>query len=165
MNSGLHSLRAVITTGLAVWMTVAVINNATDPGTNIHFLANMLSMEQLLADAVLGNGLEWRSWDREYARIVLAVVAVVQAIVVVLLWRAGFLYGRLGLSASITGNAIVARRAANLALCAFTGLWLIFMVGGFWFGYWIKQGPVQQVHMMLLLIGIGYGIIVNIDDK
>jgi hypothetical protein len=83
----------------------------------------------------------------------------------VLLWRAGFLYGRLGLSASITGNAIVARRAANLALCAFTGLWLIFMLGGFWFGYWIKQGPVQQVHMMLLLIGIGYGIIVNIDDK
>jgi predicted small integral membrane protein len=71
MNSGLHSLRAVITTGLAAWMTVAVINNATDPGTNIHFLANMLSMEQLLADAVLGNGLEWRSWDREYARIVL----------------------------------------------------------------------------------------------
>lgn len=33
-------------------------------------------------------------------------------------------------------------------------LWLAFMVGGFWFGYWIKQGPIQQVHTTLLIISI-----------
>ncbi|CAD0215726.1 hypothetical protein AGRHK599_LOCUS3981 [Rhizobium rhizogenes] len=33
-------------------------------------------------------------------------------------------------------------------------LWLAFMVGGFWFGYWIKQGAIHQVHMTLLIISI-----------
>lgn len=169
MTSHLHSLRAVLITGMAAWMSVAVLNNATDPGTNIHLIGTMLSMEPLLGDPVLGNGLEWRALEAGYAGMVLDVVVVVQAVIAALLWRTGWLYGRL--SFGVEGNAdgseveFMARRAANLALCAFSGLWLTFMTGGFWFGYWMKQGPAQQVHMTLLLIAIGCGLLVNSDTK
>ncbi|MBO0128956.1 hypothetical protein [Agrobacterium sp. OT33] len=47
-----------------------------------------------------------------------------------------------------------ARETAVRALSGFMALWLAFMVGGFWFGYWIKQGAIHQVHMTLLIISI-----------
>ncbi len=40
----------------------------------------------------------------------------------------------------------------TLALTCFLMLWMGFICGGLWFGYWLKQGAIQSVHMTLILI-------------
>ncbi len=61
-------------------------------------------------------------------------------------------------------RANVANRAATLATSAFVGIWLFFMTGGFWFGYWLHMGAFQQVHMTLLIIGIASLIYLAITE-
>lgn len=49
----------------------------------------------------------------------------------------------------------------NQALLLFIFHWGAFLCGGLWFGYWLKQGAIQMVHMTLLVIGIGIYVLFN----
>lgn len=146
--------KSVLMLGLAGWMTIAVLNNVTDPGTNRFHLGMMFEMT-LLADEPdgLGQNLRWRAFPRAITPAVLWGVVAVQIAVAAYLWKAALgcsaaaLQGRDRLSAGT-------RRAAVRALTCFMALWLCFMIGGFWFGYWIKQGAIQQVHMTLLILSV-----------
>ncbi|MCW0983654.1 DUF2165 domain-containing protein [Agrobacterium sp. BT-220-3] len=154
MNSVLLSKSALMV-GIASWMTVAVINNATDPITNRFFLGAMLQMRLLAGDQdALGAGLLWRAWAIPgTAEVFLWVIVVIQAAIAGYLWKAAVQLT----FASIRRNVCdieMARTTAIRALTCFMMLWIAFMVGGFWFGYWIKQGAIQQVHMTLLIISI-----------
>lgn len=51
--------------------------------------------------------------------------------------------------------------AANIALSMFAAMWLVFLCGGLWFGYWIKQGPIQGVHFTLLILSVACMMLVN----
>ena len=44
-------------------------------------------------------------------------------------------------------------------------LWGGFLCGGLWFGYWIKQGAMQMVHMTLFMLGIGTYLLFNQFQK
>lgn len=146
--------RLVVMLGLALWLSVAVLNNLTDPGTNRALLGHTLSMDLLRADEGLGAGLLWRAWPGDWSRMVLYAVAALQSGIAVLLWRAAYAYFAIAIHGNGTGLA-AARHAAVLALSCFLMLWMGFICGGLWFGYWLKQGPVQSVHMMLILISLG----------
>jgi len=154
MNSVLLS-KTVLLVGIASWMTVAVINNATDPTTNRFFLGTMLEM-RLLQDEPdqLGSGLTWRAWSvTEAVSLLLWLIVAIQALIAAYLWKGAgsFAFAAFGKS----NDAIEAARATAIrALTCFIALWLTFMVGGFWFGYWIKQGAIQQVHLTLLILGV-----------
>ncbi|MCY1380066.1 hypothetical protein D9M69_678510 [compost metagenome] len=71
-----------------------------------------------------------------------------------LLWFAAFSYAQAWRQRSRLALH-VARNRAVMALTCFLLLWFGFVCGGLWFGYWMKQGPIQSVHMTLILIGIG----------
>jgi len=159
-TTGYIWVKTAILAGLALWLTVAVFNNITDFATNDHLLGLMLSMELVRADETLGNGLEWRAWGRGAATAVLVVVIAVQVAVSALLWRGAVRFAEAGRSGAAAAEAR-AIRAANQALGAFMGLWFWFMIGGLWFGYWMKQGPVQMVHMTLLTLGVLAAVAVN----
>ncbi|MDD7911075.1 MULTISPECIES: DUF2165 family protein [Pseudovibrio] len=143
--------RAVLLTGLAAWMTVAVLNNITDTGTNLIHLDNMLSMRLLIEDPIFGNGLEWRAWNGVPAQAVLWIVICWQVLTAAALWWAAvnmigaFMKG---------GRDEACLRAVNLALSMFLGLWLVFLCGGLWFGYWMKQGAIQGVHLTLVIVSL-----------
>jgi len=47
-----------------------------------------------------------------------------------------------------------AARRVIFALTCFLTSWLVFICGGLWFGYWLKQGAMQSVHMTLILIAL-----------
>lgn len=146
--------KAVLLVGLAAWMTVAVVNNASDPGTNHVFVGAMLEMRLLQDDPDgLGRNLLWRAVPAGLASPLLWLIVLVQAGIAAYLWKAG-----LACAASVLRKDAelpdAARQTALRALTGFMALWLAFMVGGFWFGYWIKQGVIQQVHMTLLIISV-----------
>lgn len=143
--------RAVLLTGLAVWLTIAVLNNITDSGTNIIHLNRMLSMRLLADDPLFGNGLEWRAWKTVSAQTVLYAAVVWQVLTACALWLAAVRMMGAALSGEMNDAAL---RSANLALSMFLALWLVFLCGGLWFGYWMKQGPIQGVHLTLVIISL-----------
>lgn len=151
---------ASIIFGLALWMSIAAFNNLNDPATNNFHLGNTLSMDLLKLDGKLGMGLIWRAWSVQWRSEVLYVVVVFQIIIAFLLWRAGFTYARAWLQCCLAMFE-VARHQAVVALTCFVLLWLGFICGGLWFGYWIKQGMIQSVHLTLILIGIGALLLVQ----
>ncbi|VFR57278.1 hypothetical protein BRI6_1350 [plant metagenome] len=156
--------RLVILAGLALWLTIAVINNLTDPGTNRTLLGHTLSMGLVSAEEVLGAGLLWRAWPAHWSHTLLYIIVAVQFMVAGFLWRSVISYAKAFLQQD--GQRLLdARGHATLALSLFILLWMFFICGGLWFGYWLKQGPVQMVHMTLILIGIGALIFVQAQPQ
>jgi predicted small integral membrane protein len=152
--------RTVVLGGLAAWLTLAVVNNILDPGTNIHLLGTMMRMSLIEEDPAVGRGLLRRAVRSEGApRFVLAAVIIVQVIVCVLLWWATLLLGQ---AAAAGGDHDQSQSVATLALTAFAALWFVFLIGGLWFGYWIKTPQVQQVHFTLLTVSILALLLVNL---
>lgn len=145
--------RTVLLAGLATWLTIAVFNNITDSGTNRVLLGHMLSMDLLRADPSLGAGLIWRAWPVTRITALLDSVIAAQLMVAGALWSAVVLFAGAAWHADIQ-RFIRARGRAIVALSGFLLLWIWFACGGLWFGYWIKQGAVQSVHMTLILIAM-----------
>ena len=152
--------RLVILLGLAICLSIAILNNLTDPGTNRMLLGHTLSMDLVRTEEVLGAGLLWRAWSAHWSSIVLYLVVTAQFVCATFLWWATVSYARAFLLKDIQVLRD-ARGRAVLALSLFVLLWMSFICGGLWFGYWLKQGAVQMVHMTLILIGIGALIFVQ----
>lgn len=145
---------------LALWITVAVLNNFTDPITNINNIENTVSMKLLKEDS-LAEGLIWRAWPSSFAKPLFYTVCVIQAFISLMMWRAVFYFAKGLLSQNFT-HAIC---CVNQALMIFICLWGGFLCGGLWFGYWIKQGAMQMVHMTLFILGVSIYLIFNQSQK
>lgn len=159
MDRSFILVRTLLVFGLAVWLTLILINNLTDPGTNVYLIGQMISMTALKLDGVMGRGLLWRALESPaLAKILLNGVVIVQFFTVLLLWRAAIHWVRV-----LRARPARAIAATNQALAAFLGLWFLFLCGGLWFGYWMKMGPVQQVHMTLVIISLLSLIAVNMQ--
>ena len=154
--------RLVVILGLAAWLTIAVINNLTDPETNRMLLGHTIAMDLIWAEETLGAGLVWRAWPARWSTVLLYIVVVIQIICSTSLWWAAFSYAK---AFSLNDDRIlsVARNRALIALSLFVLLWMFFICGGIWFGYWLKQGAIQTVHMTLILIGINALIFVQVQ--
>lgn len=145
--------RMGVLAGFGLWLSIAVLNNLCDPDTNRFHIGNTLSMVLLDDEQLLGAALRWRAWPAQWAEGVLYAVAGAQTLVALLLWYAAFSY----LKAWCCRSVELLHRARNravIALSCFVLLWFGFICGGLWFGYWIKQGPMQSVHMTLILMGL-----------
>uniref|UniRef100_E6QPS0 DUF2165 domain-containing protein n=1 Tax=mine drainage metagenome TaxID=410659 RepID=E6QPS0_9ZZZZ len=156
--------RFVLLFGLAAWLTIAAINNLTDPQTNRLLLGQTLSMELVKAESVLGSGLTWRSWPAQWSRYILYGIVTFQFFTACLLWYAAGSYAHAIAQNSIQ-TLVKARGRAVLALTCFLMLWLFFVCGGMWFGYWLKQGAIQSVHMTLILITLASLLYVQSDSE
>ncbi|EMV8752352.1 DUF2165 family protein [Escherichia coli] len=145
--------RLVVLLGLAAWLSIAVVNNLTDPGTNRMLLGHTLSMGLMLTEEVLGAGLLWRAWPAQWAPTILYLVVAAQFVCTTFLWWAAVSYAR-AFALKDARVLLEARSRAVLALSLFVLLWMFFICGGLWFGYWLKQGAVQMVHLSLIVIGL-----------
>lgn len=143
--------RFILLSGLATWLSIAVFNNLTDSETNRLLLGQTLSMELLKKEAILGSGLIWRACSAEWSSNLLYAIAAFQLLIAALLWRsaAGYMHATLRNNAQTMTEA---SSQATLALTCFLMLWLGFICGGLWFGYWLKQGAIQSIHMTLIII-------------
>lgn len=165
MDRTLNLAKTGLLLGLAIWLSLIAFNNATDPATNTALLRQTITMDALQANPEMGNGLQWRAWPASLATPMLVGVIVAQSIIALLLWRAATLFGlrTLRTDSRSPDPGVFSREiaAANLALGAFMSLWFFFLCGGLWFGYWIEMGPVQGVHMTLLMVTLLSLLLVN----
>ncbi|MFY0681439.1 MAG: DUF2165 family protein [Thalassovita sp.] len=137
---------------ISAWLTMAVLNNFKDRGTNVLLLGTMMRMDLLIEEDTLGQGLVHRRMAGEApAQTALTWVLRAQVLIVVLLWMAGVFSAAdwLGLMDETLAVATI-----NVAIGCFFALWTLFMCGGLYFGYWIKTPHVQQVHFTLFIIGL-----------
>lgn len=151
--------RALLFFGFAGWMAVAVVNNIRDRTTNVFLLGIMFRMVLLKEDPNMGNGLKHRAIDdvRFHGRMLTFIVCC-QIVIVLALGVAGLANAAAWLGSPFASPA----GTGNLALALFASLWFFFLSGGLWFGYWMKQPHVQQVHMTLVLMALGMFVLVNL---
>ncbi|GAA5151264.1 hypothetical protein GCM10023321_18010 [Pseudonocardia eucalypti] len=153
-------LKVLLVAGLATYLSLFVLNNLTDPGTNSAAVERMMSMRELRDDPPLGRGVLWRAVTAPAVhRAAFALVVVVQAIGAGVLWLAAALLAMAAFQGYPVAGAI---GVANLGLAVLVALCLGFLLTGLWFSYWVKMGPVQQGHTTLLLIGLVSVLTVNI---
>lgn len=139
-----------------LWLALAAAGHFLDVRTNRHLLGEVMRMTQLKEDPLLGKGLIGRAWTAPGAPAALLVlIALYQYFVVALLLRAAWLW--LG-----GGDPVAATVAADQALLAFGAIWCFFLIGGLWFGYWIKMQMLQQVHMNMALLTLGSLILIHL---
>lgn len=145
--------KIILMAGLSSYLTIAVINNIVDKGTNRFLLKQMFSMLLLENDPVLGKGLTSRVIHSEKISVfLLRLISIIQIIISGALW-----YGAIQLTMAFlhhTTHLSYAINCCTLALSCFMALWFFFWCGGLWFGYWIKTAQVQEVHMKLVIISI-----------
>ncbi|MFZ2103491.1 MAG: hypothetical protein WAU86_23300, partial [Oricola sp.] len=72
--------------------------------------------------------------------------------------------GAAGLYAgTLMGLEVAAAKAAgDIALAAFLALGSVMLIGGTWFGYYVKQAIVQLTHLLLLALGTGAAVLMNL---
>ncbi|MNR42746.1 hypothetical protein D3C85_1612890 [compost metagenome] len=56
-----------------------------------------------------------------------------------------------------------ARPWLNLALSAFLGFSFAMLLGGLWFGYWIRQEGLQLTHLVLVLWALLAFVVFNVQ--
>ncbi len=146
--------------GLSCYLTIAVINNLVDRGTNRSLLAQMLSMDLLKDDPAFGKGLLNRAIkSQKVSVVVLNITVVVQILISLMLWYSSIkLLQSFLFQPTLLASAI---NSCNIALSCFMVLWFFFWCGGLWFGYWMKTGQIQEVHMRLIIISIVELIFLN----
>ncbi|MBP8534620.1 DUF2165 family protein [Streptomyces sp. MK37H] len=157
-------IKAILVGGLAAYLTLFVLNNLTDQDTNSGAVARMMTMRDLKEDPDgLGRGVVWRAVDSPVVhRLAFYAVVLVQTAAAGLLWRATAMFVAAGLDGYGARPVRDAVGAANLGMLPFTGLWLAMLVGGLWFSYWVKMGPIQQTHLTLLITSLLSVLVINL---
>lgn len=156
---GLLPLAVFVVAGVALWFSVVVLNNATDFRTNRALIEATITMKAVIAEPGRGDGLEWRAMPAGLAGPLFVAIIAYQVVTVALLWRAVATGVRVVRSAR---DRTLFVRHANQALMFFLGLFFFFLAGGLWFAYWLALGPVQQVHLTLLIVGLLLAVLVNL---
>ena len=138
--------------GFSFYLSIALLNNIIDKKTNRFLLAQMLEMKSLKEDGVLGQGLLYRACRSQTLPVrMLNGICAIQFIITILLWCGSILL----IMAALHDVALYyAIDVCVIALTGFMGLWFFFWCGGLWFGYWIKMGQIQEVHMRLIILSL-----------
>jgi predicted small integral membrane protein len=99
----LSVITVLVVLGPAGYLTLFVVNNVTDPGTDTAAIPRMSSMRELRQDPPLGRGVLWRAVDSTSVhRFAYRSVIVAQAVGALVLWCAAVLL--IGLAAVVVVN-------------------------------------------------------------
>lgn len=159
-------IKVVVVGGYAIYLTLLVLNNVTDPVTNSGAIEPMMTMRALKEDPPLGRGALWRAVDSPLVhKAAYGIVIVIEAVAAALLWRAAIMLGGAGAGGYGEDRVRAAVAAADLGLLVLVGLALAFLLTGLWFVYWVKMGGVEQAHTTLLFIALLGVIVVNLGAR
>ena len=149
--------------GLAVWLSIIVINNIQNFTGGAFSVGQMMSMRLFEEPPVIETPLLSRKvTSQSWHRLVLGLVIGLEILVAAALWRAAYM---MLVTASGSTGAIAGADAANLALAGFLGLIFIMSWGGAWFAYYIKQETAQVTHFLLLGVGLAAIVVVNLPQS
>ncbi|AIL62134.1 DUF2165 family protein [Pseudomonas alkylphenolica] len=156
LHTSLWLFQAILASGLSLWLCIAVLNNLQAFRASVGAVGATMAMAPLRQEPaidipLLGRALHSPGWHR----IALLLVLVLQV---------------LAAGAALTGNYLLlvetdlmqARPWLNLALSAFLGFTFSMLLGGLWFGYWIRQEGLQLTHLVLVLWALLAFVVFNL---
>jgi predicted small integral membrane protein len=153
-------IRLVVIGGLALWMTLAVINNIRGFRGGVAAIGQLMGMKQLRQPPTNESPLLSRAVEAErWHRLVFGLTVVFEAGCAALLWCATVLVAGSALGSAAPDQALV---MVNLALAAFIALLFFFMLGGTWFAYYIHQELLNVSHVAWIAAAIAAAILFNL---
>ena len=155
LHTSLWLFQSVYAVGLAIWLTIAVVDNLWAFRELVHAVGTTMSMAPLQRSPVIRSVLAARAvtsihWHR---------LAVLGLLVMKLLAFAACWIGCYQLL--IGGGLVQARPWLNIALSIFTAFLFAMHLAGLWFAYWIREDDLQRGHLALLLLTLGAFILFN----
>lgn len=154
------ALRTIVLLMLTLWLTLILLNNITDPGTNIALISAVASMDALHQEPLYGKGLLWRAVQSSiwFGQAGLIMIICYQTVMTLALWRAVW-------HNIIRSHTALALAAANLGIAMIVIQAVGLMLMGLYFGYWLHFGGPQVVHFLLLISALGLAILFNLTPR
>jgi len=135
--------QAVIVFGFALWATIATVNNVRDFKGSAFVIGATISMSLLDEHPMVSTPLKSRRIKNPaWSRLAVVLIAAIQLCIATLLWTSTAIF--------VVGEPESARVLATLGFAGLIGLCFIFLLGGMWFAYWIRQDVLQLTHIGLL---------------
>lgn len=157
LHTSLWLFQAVQALGLSLWLCIAVLNNLQAFRASLGAVGATMAMAPLRQPPAIDLPLLSRAVHAPAAhRIALVLVLVLQVVA-----AAAALVGAYSLV--IGGGIEPARPWLNLALSAFLGFTFAMLLGGLWFGYWIRQEGLQLTHLVLVLWALLAFVLFNVQ--
>jgi len=145
----------VLLAGLAAWFSLVAFNNLVAFRNGVFAIGQLMRMAALDQAPAIQTPLQRRRVESAgWHRAVLALVLIAEVASAALLWAAAIGYA--GASAE---PAVL----ATLALAAFMATGFLMLLGGSWFGYYIRQDNVQLAHLVLIGLACAAMVVVNLS--
>ncbi|MEN5201266.1 DUF2165 family protein [Pseudomonas wadenswilerensis] len=157
LHTSLWLFQAVQAIGLSLWLGIAVLNNLQAFRASLGAVGATMAMAPLRQAPAIDIPLLSRALHSTAAhRIALLVVLVLQVVAAVA--------ALIGTYVLLIGTGLEpARPWLNLALSAFLGFSFAMLLGGLWFGYWIRQEGLQLTHLVLVLWALLAFVVFNVQ--
>jgi predicted small integral membrane protein len=154
--AALPLLKIVICGGFSVWSLVAAYNNVVGFAGSVAAISATMSMSPLREQPPIETQFDGRR-VRSLAVPKFSVVCVLllQAAAGALLALAAI--GFVGISPIELAPQQIGQWGFSLLMIA----WFAMLVGGLWFGYWIRQDALQMTHLALLIATMIAAALVN----
>jgi predicted small integral membrane protein len=154
LSDSIWLFHAILATGLALWLTLATLNNLRAFHGAVWAIGNTMRMDPLRQDPSIETPLLRRALTSlALHRLSLGAVLALQLAAAIAAWT--------GVALFFGASLMDALPWLNLALCAMAAFLLLMHLGGLWFGYWIAQEGLQTTHLVLLLWTIGLFLLFN----
>lgn len=155
LHTSLWLFLAVQALGLAVWLSLSVINNGRAFAGSAAAVGATMSMAPLKQPPAIDTPLLSRAIGSQVLhRMALLVVLALQTVAAAACWAGCW-------QLLVVGDLAAARPWLNLGLSAFTAFLLAMHLGGLWFGYWIRQEGLQLTHIALLVWAVAAFFLFN----
>lgn len=144
-TTSLMIFQAIHFLGFSLWLSIALINNLHAFASSAGAVGATMSMAPLRQPPEIDIPLRVRALPSPALhRLALSVVILLQVVAVLTAW--------VGCYHVLAGaGPEVARAWLNLALSAALAFLFAMLLGGLWFGYWIRQEGLQLTHLVLIV--------------
>ncbi|MFK0270321.1 DUF2165 domain-containing protein [Pseudomonas asiatica] len=142
--------------GLSLWLSISLINNLHAFASSAGAIGATMSMAPLAQPPAISLPLLGRAMTSpSLHRLALSIIVLIQAAAALTAWVGCYeLVLGAGLEASLPW--------LNLALSATLGFLLAMLLGGIWFGYWIRQEGLQLTHLLLMVWILLHFVVLNV---
>ena len=142
--------------GLSLWLSISLINNLQAFASSAGAIGETMSMAPLTQPPGISLPLLVRAMtSHAIHRLALSIIVLTQAAAVLAAW--------VGCYELLLGAGLeVARPWLNLALSATVGFLFAMLLGGIWFGYWIRQEGLQLTHLLLMVWILLHFVVLNV---
>ncbi len=145
LHSSLWLFQSVYAVGLAVWLTIAVIDNLRAFHELVHAVGATMSMATLQRSPAIHSILSERAVTSVYwHRLAVLLLLALKLLAFLTCWIGCY-------ELLIGGGLVQARPWLNAALSAFTAFLFAMHLAGLWFAYWIREDDLQRGHLALLI--------------